>query len=40
MTDDQLGVILWALIVVLVALPCKYDPEIRLKEWVTKRSKQ
>jgi hypothetical protein len=34
------GPILLAVCAVLIALPPKYDPAIRLKHWFNKRSKQ
>jgi hypothetical protein len=33
------GFLMWAAIIVLVALPPKYDPAIRLKEWLMRRRK-
>lgn len=35
--SDWIGYILIAACVVLVLLPPKYDPAIRLKEWAEKR---
>jgi type IV secretory pathway TrbD component len=31
---DWFGVTLWVIAVVIVLLPCKYDPAIRMKEWL------
>lgn len=33
---DTLGVVLGVIALVCVILPCRYDPAIRLKEWLEK----
>lgn len=30
---------LWICVAILILLPCKFDPAIRLKEWVVKKEK-
>lgn len=32
--------LLWGAIIILVALPPKYDPAIRLKEWVMRKKRR
>jgi hypothetical protein len=36
MTWDDIGVALGLFALICVCLPCRYDPAIRLKEWLEK----